>query len=313
MDGSPPWDDGSPLTDDAPASDSDLAGSPVEFTPSDIVRHAITAWSGLKMDSVELLRCEPYECVASSVWHVLVMEERGERDDGETWIDGLPKSTLRNLSGRMSFIPRGHRLHVWAKPRVVTRATYFIIDPLGPLLDPELRFAETEFQPRLYFEDQDLWAIAAKLKQAGGRDPAAGDSQYAAALSILLCHELLRINGAGVVAPVGRGGLAGWQRKRILDFIEKHLSESVPIGTLAALAQLSPFHFSRAFKQSLGAPPHRYLTRRRIARAKALLADASKSVTEVGIAVGFAETSAFTTVFRKHTGITPTAYRRSLD
>jgi len=82
---------------------------------------------------------------------------------------------------------------------------------------------------------------------------------------------------------------------------------------LADVARLSPYHFVRAFKQSFGLPPHRYLRRLRIERAKALLADPAMSVTQIGVDLGFSETSSFSTTFRKHTGLTPTAYRRGAN
>lgn len=290
--------------------------SPVVFRPSDIARHDITRWSGIKMDHVEILRREPYEYGSTSACHMLIMAERGERDDGETTVEGLPKSTLREFSGRLSFVPSGHRFHGWQKPRVLTRVTYFIIDPMGPLLDPELRFAETEFKPRLFFRDAELWAIASKLNELGGTGDAPGQRQYAESLGILLAHELLRLNNGRPSEPSDarhvRGGLAGWQRNRVSDYVEEHLAENVPLATLAEVARLSPFHFSRAFKQSFGAPPHRYLIGRRIERAKELLAVEDRSVTEIGLAVGFAETSSFTSAFRKHTGTTPSVYRRGL-
>lgn len=291
--------------------------TPVEFTPSDIARREITRWTGIKMDRVEIVRREPFEYGASSACHLLIMVERGERDDGETLVEGLPKSTLRDVSGRLSFVPSGHRFHGWQTPRVLTRATYFIIDPRGPLLDPELRFAETEFKPRLYFRDPGLWSIASRLKAQGGSEPAAGQRQYAETLSILLAYELLRLNkdapGEQSDADYERGGLAGWQRHRIADYVEEHLADNVPLATLAEVARLSPFHFSRAFKQSFGTPPHRYFIGRRVERAKALLADRDRSVTEIGMVLGFAETSSFTSAFRRHAGVTPTAYRRGLD
>jgi AraC family transcriptional regulator len=81
---------------------------------------------------------------------------------------------------------------------------------------------------------------------------------------------------------------------------------------LAELARLSPFHFVRAFKQSFGLPPHRYLSKLRMEQAKSLLADPAMSVTQIGFNLGFNETSSFTTTFRKHIGLTPTAYRRGL-
>jgi len=294
-----------------------VACTPVQFTPWDIARREITRWTGIKMDTVEIVRREPFEYGASSACHLLIMIERGERDDGETLVEGLPKSTLRDISGRLSFVPSGHRFHGWQSPRVLTRVTYFIIDPRGPLLDPELRFAETEFEPRLYFRDPGLWSIASKLKDQGGSEPAAGQRQYAETLSILLAYELLRLNrgaaGDQSNADYDRGGLAGWQRHRIAEFVEEHLAENVPLATLAEVARLSPFHFSRAFKHSFGTPPHRYFIGRRVERAKMLLADRDRSVTEIGMALGFAETSSFTSAFRRHAGLTPTAYRRGLD
>jgi AraC family transcriptional regulator len=98
----------------------------------------------------------------------------------------------------------------------------------------------------------------------------------------------------------------------VVAYIEEHLDEQILLATLAGLARLSPYYFCRAFKQSFGIPPHRYHTRRRIERAKTLLAKPNPSVTEIGLAVGFSETSSFTAAFRKATGLTPTAYHRSL-
>jgi AraC family transcriptional regulator len=98
----------------------------------------------------------------------------------------------------------------------------------------------------------------------------------------------------------------------VIEFIEENLAENNALADLAELIQLSPYHFCRAFKQSFGVPPHRYLTRRRIERAKALLTNPNDSVTNIGMAIGFCETSSFTAVFRKVTGMTPTEYRRGL-
>jgi len=287
--------------------------APVQFTPSDIVHRDIVAWNGVKADEVKVMRRERYEVRSNAACHLLIMLEHAERDDGETVVDGLPRSTLRKLTGRLNFVPRGHYFYGWQKPRVLSRVTCFYIDPRGPLLDPELRFAETDFKPRLYFEDRDLWMIASKLKAQSG-DTSPGNRQYAETLGILLAHELLRLNnGRAEERAFVRGGLAAWQKTRVADYLEERLGENVLLSSLAEVAGLSPFHFSRAFKQSFGVPPHRYLTTRRIEHAKTLLASREPSVTQIGMAVGFRETSSFTTAFRKHTGMTPTDYRRSAD
>ena len=95
-------------------------------------------------------------------------------------------------------------------------------------------------------------------------------------------------------------------------YIEEHIAEQIPLATLARSVRLSAYHFCRAFKRSFGVPPHRYHNARRIDHAKTLLAQPARSVTEIALKVGFSETSSFTAAFRKATGTTPTAYRRSL-
>jgi AraC family transcriptional regulator len=288
--------------------------APVQFSPPDIAQRDIRQWNGIQTDTVEIVRREPYEYRLHAGCHALVMAERAEREDGETLVEGLPRSTLRKFSGKLSFVPRGHRLSGWQKPRVLTRVTYFYIDPRAPLLDPELRFAETQFQPRLFFHDRDLWALAAKLKAQADQPESPGGQQYAETLGILLMHELLRLNNGTTRDKIHtRGGLAAWQRTRVADYVEEHLAENVLLSALAEVARLSPFHFSRAFKQSFGLPPLRYVGSRRIERAKTLLASDEVSITQVGVAVGFGETSSFTTAFRKHMGVTPSAYRRGLE
>jgi AraC family transcriptional regulator len=295
-------------------AESNIVLSPVvQFSPPNIARRHIVAFNGMQTDSVEVVRREPYEYDFTAARHLLIMCERAERDDGETFVDGLPKSTLHRLSHRLSFVPAGHRFSGWQKPRNLTRVTYFYIDPRGPLIDPELHFAETEFKPRLFFFDRDVWETAIKLK-AQAEQPGPGQRQYAEALSVVLMLELVRLNNGSTVADkdIVRGGLAGWQEKKVARYIEEHLPENISLATLADVVRLSTYHFVRAFKRSFGLPPRRYVSSLRMERAKSLLADPAVSVTQIGFNLGFSETSSFTTTFRKHIGLTPTAYRRNL-
>jgi AraC family transcriptional regulator len=128
-----------------------------------------------------------------------------------------------------------------------------------------------------------------------------------------LAHELTRLNcKTSIVRTPIRGGLAAWQQRVVAAYIEEHLAEQISVATLARLVRLSPFHFCRAFKQSFGLPPHRYHTGRRIQRGEVLLAKPKFSVTDIGFTVGYSETSAFSSVFRKTTGLSPTDYHRNL-
>jgi AraC family transcriptional regulator len=130
-------------------------------------------------------------------------------------------------------------------------------------------------------------------------------------LSLVLMHELQRLERTkpGAATPL-RGGLPVWQQKRVMEFIEEHLADEIPLATLAELVDLSVFHFARAFAQSFGAPPHRYHMVRRMDRARSLLQRRTLSVTQIGLRIGFRETSSFTRAFRKFTGLAPTEYRR---
>lgn len=281
----------------------------VRIDPPDLIDRRLAEWHGLRADVVTARQRIPFDYRFQARHHLLVASEHSERDDGETSVEGLPTSTLHSISGKLTFVPAGHEFRGWQNPRVLTRVSYFYIDPRGPLLDDD-GFAGVEFQPRLFFSDPELWRLAGKLKDeaTGG---GAGLRHYGEALGVVLGHELMRLNHGGT-APIAalRGGLSGWQQRRVAEFIDAHLAEDVRLSAMAELVDLSPFHFARAFKQAFGVPPHRYHIGRRIERAKALLAEQDNSVTEIARAVGFAETSSFSAAFRKTTGSAPSDYRR---
>ncbi len=244
----------------------------------------------------------------SSSAHLLVVFEEAQRQTGETAVEGLPRSTQRNLSHKLTFVPAGHSYSEWHTAQNPLRVLFIYLDPSEVGLEPE----SAPFKPRLLFEDTALWDSALKLKRVVAREDSE-DPGYFDALGIILVHELKRRHRQSAEpAPRAKGGLALYHQRMVTAFIEEHLSEPIPLATLAQMTQLSPFHLCRAFKQSFGAPPHRYHATRRVERAKAMLAKRSLSVTEIGLELGFCETSSFCSAFRKATGVSPTAYRRSL-
>src|ERR1700730_6310361 len=285
----------------------------VEFFPAEIVRHQTAHWRGVQLETVQIISHEHFEYSFKQQRHLLIAVEQGARYDGETHVEGLPASTIRNYSHRLILVPAGRKIFGAQTPRLLTRSICLYIDPQTVPVDPDLGFAEADLQPRLLFEDNSLWQTVLKLKALIG-SAAPGDRMYAEALGGLLAHELLRLDRATPAArPASRGGLAGWQQRRVMDFMEEHLAEDVSLDVLADLVRLSPYHFLRSFKRSFGEPPHRYWTTRRIERAKALLANPRASITEVAFDVGFSGTSAFSGSFHRITGHTPTDYRRSLE
>ena len=122
--------------------------------------------------------------------------------------------------------------------------------------------------------------------------------------------ELSRLGGASF-APA-RGGLAPWAERRSLELMRARLSEDISLDELAAEAQLSPFHFARMFKQSLGVPPRVYLTRLRLERACELLEMTDLPITEIAFEVGYSSNQVLARVFFKHRRMSPTDYRRAV-
>jgi AraC family transcriptional regulator len=110
-------------------------------------------------------------------------------------------------------------------------------------------------------------------------------------------------------APV-HGGLSARKQKLVVEYVEQHLAEEISLLALARLAKLSPYHFARAFKHSFGVPPHRYHMIRRMKRAQDLLLKSALQVTQIGIRIGFRETSSFTKAYRRYAGVAPSEFRR---
>ena len=108
-----------------------------------------------------------------------------------------------------------------------------------------------------------------------------------------------------------RGGLPPRALRRVREFIEAHLEQTISIQALAAMVGLSMCHFARAFKQSQGVTPHDYLVHCRVRRTQELLADTNLPLSEIAIAAGFADQSHCARRFRELVGLTPSRYRWS--
>jgi transcriptional regulator of acetoin/glycerol metabolism len=112
--------------------------------------------------------------------------------------------------------------------------------------------------------------------------------------------------------PQTRGGLPPGATRRVREYVETHLSESIDLAALAGIAGLSLYHFARAFKQSAGVTPHHYLVQRRVARSQEMLARTGLSLAEIALATGFSDQSHFARHFRQIVGMTPGQFRWSL-
>ncbi|HEY6256759.1 MAG TPA: AraC family transcriptional regulator [Xanthobacteraceae bacterium] len=280
--------------------------------PSRILEREVADWPGMRAMAIKLTCHQPLEFNLIERCHLLVALEQAERYNGEATVEGLPKSTRRDLAHKLTFIPAGCAFSGWMKPMASLQATLLYIDPGMLMVDGAGSASVAEIRPRLFFDDDTIWQTVRKLKAQIGSTQMQ-DRLYAEALGAVLAHEIVRLDDRVGALPPMRGGLAAWQQRRVVEFIEEHLADEFPLAALASLAQLSTYHFARAFKRSFGIPPHRYHTNRRIERARALLTNPTTSVADVALKVGFSGASAFAATFRRTTGQTPTDFRRGLE
>jgi AraC family transcriptional regulator len=284
----------------------------MKLRPGEAARRREASWRGLTAEILQFTATQGFEYCFRAPCHLLIAAERGIRIKGESRIDGAVTSNRRDIGRTLSFIPKGHILRGSFTPRVLPRAGCLYIDPERLPADAEIGFRDTAFEPRLFFTDAALWTTARKI--LGLVDTPEGSGRlYAETLASALAIELVRLHrGHGKSASPARGGLAGWQRRTVCDFVNDNLDRDITLEELAALARLSPTHFCRSFTRSMGIPPHQYQVRQRIERAKQLLAESERSITDIALAAGYSASSNFATVFRRVTGQTPREFRRSL-
>jgi AraC family transcriptional regulator len=111
-------------------------------------------------------------------------------------------------------------------------------------------------------------------------------------------------------AHPARGCLAPWQMSRVAEFVQANLASPIRIRDCAAVVRLSPSHFSRAFKSSVGESPYVYLVRRRIERAQEMMLLTDKPLAQIALDCGLADQSHLTRLFRRIVGVSPAVWRR---
>ncbi len=165
-----------------------------------------------------------------------------------------------------------------------------------------LNYGQVFESPPIRSALRNLWALC--------KDEGAPSRLLARAAGYEILAELGRLGGAPF-GPV-KGGLAPWAEKRCLELLRARLSEDISLDELAAEVRLSPFHFARMFKQSVGVPPRVYLTRLRMEKACELLETTDLPVTEIAQEVGYSSNQVLARVFLKHQRMSPSDYRRAV-
>ncbi len=192
------------------------------------------------------------------------------------------------------------------------------LDNIGILLDPDFvvqtaienHFA-SKFELTEIYEDKDLLIQQiglALLAEAGAENPS-GKLYIESLTQTFVLHLLKNYSTANSSAENLSGGLSGYKLRRAKEFIVENLEEDLSLTEIAAAADLSQYHFARAFRKSTGFTPQQYLMQQRIERAKQLLAKDDLPIVEISLRTGFKTQSHFTTLFRKFTKLTPKTWR----
>jgi len=220
----------------------------------------------------------------------------------------IPTPRDRYDAGHSMFIPPD--IDVWGYAEASTSAVrdfrmrfdYHVIERvLSEDFDPK-KWSE----PLLLLYDNRITQCAQLLAmdcEADGESPLYGESLVTALLAALFTSPQTRVKAA-------QSGLARWQIRKTVEYMEANLLEDIRLGDLAKIAGLSSSRFARAFKTSMGLTPHRWLVEQRIHRAKRLMVNNRKPISVAANLAGFASQSHFTKAFRRVTGTTPGLWLR---
>lgn len=195
-----------------------------------------------------------------------------------------------------------HLFHLYIPRPAFDRAVVEALDA-----DP----ARVDLTERIYFRDPAIEGLVRGCILGLDWDEAADRLALSHVGRAMIATLVSRFTSRTPNATRALGGLSPALGRRLVEFIDCNLDSALSIDDLAREAGLSPFHFARAFKRTMGEGPHRFVSRRRIERARELLAS-GVCPAEAAVACGFGSQSHFTQRFREFTGTTPAAFARGL-
>jgi AraC family transcriptional regulator len=173
------------------------------------------------------------------------------------------------------------------------------------------RVGDLRYRPAIGFSDPVVRHLLLSLKPAletGGTDMSALYADHVA--MALVSHIAIAYGAMRLPQGRSRGGLTPAQQRRAKELLDARLDGGVALAELAATCQLSVRHFARAFRESTGQSPHRWLVERRLDKARSLLERSSQPLKDIASACGFASQSHLTRAFARYVGMTPGAWRR---
>jgi AraC family transcriptional regulator len=214
-------------------------------------------------------------------------------------------------SGSLTIVPAGTALQwtstgtsefaqLYFSPALLRRAALRLNGTRNPVLMTRIGFVD----PLLH---SVLTAMLAALHLPAQRQALYLDTLLETVLfKLLQDYAILRVPELR-----SRESLAPFRMKRVVEFVEAHLGTHMTLAQLAKIGEVSTFHFSRAFRNSLGETPYQYILRRRVDRAKALLTASDQPLARVASACGFRDARHLKRTFQRVAGVAPGHYREN--
>jgi AraC family transcriptional regulator len=266
------------------------------------------AWRGLPLSSCQFESSGQTDAHRIHVDTLLVWS--GGKSDVEIRCGGRGYVVQRH-SGMVDFLPAdlvidGVRWRGQSTSCIAVLLPPAQLQALG--LEPQRRL-EPERGLRIGVTDAHVVDLVRRLEAQAADGQGLGEL-YVEGLSLALASYVHAQFVAERASPPAPGpGLSASQRERLVGLIEARLAEPLHLSELAAEVGYSQDYFLRLFSATFGLSPHRYVTGRRVERAKAMLQDRDISLVTVAIACGFSSQAHFSTVFKLHAGVTPGKYR----
>ena len=220
-------------------------------------------------------------------------------------------------NGRVSIKPPGVPFSSRLEERPGTReSTAIFVDPftLAEIAQAKNGIANLDILPQIAIRDSLIWEIGSALENALVSVPPV-PAIYAESLgATLAAHILLRYTKCSNSSHVRSATLNNAQLRRSIEFIHDNLHRNLALEEMAAIANMSKYHFAKSFRQAMGMAPHHYLVDLRVAKARKLLAlDNSMTLADVANVVGYSDKSHFIAQFFKVVGTTPNHYRKQVQ
>jgi AraC family transcriptional regulator len=192
-----------------------------------------------------------------------------------------------------------------------------LLTPATTLLDFPVSPTSIYFRERLETQGSEILGLVRQLHRriAGGINTKQALEENFYAIAASMVRDYRKVEEAVTKLPALRHSTKQELYRRLLrgrDYILSSLDQPVLLNHMARAAGLSPYHFHRAFTQAFGETPHRYLTRQRLDKARSGLSQSNRTVTEVCFECGFESLGSFSSLFRRHFGMSPREFQRSL-